>query len=157
MPLNLYRKRLIPAECLLLKDDVIVKQTEDVIITRWQTLNPKIAFQSGVSCYFLKEGIKVSKFYRSDGSLYCWYCDIVRYDFTTPDDLIVTDLLADVVIMPDGAVKVLDLDELAEAHDKQLLSTDLLKSALYCLQHLLSIIYSNQFHTFQEELNSLGL
>lgn len=157
MPLNLYRKRLIPEECLLLKDDVIVKQNEDVIVTRWQTLNPKTAFQSGASCYFLKEGFKVSKFYRSDGSLYCWYCDIVRFDFTAPDDLIVTDLLADVVIMPDGVVKVLDLDELAEAHDKRLLTTDMLKASLYCLNRLLSIIYSNRFHTLQKELDSLGL
>ena len=67
--LQLYRRRLIPDECILLKDDIIVKQTEELVITSWNTLNPKIAFSHGCSCYFLNEGFKISKFYRQDGSL----------------------------------------------------------------------------------------
>ena len=50
-----------------------------------------------------------------------WYCDIVDYDFQEDtNSLIVTDLLADVVVYPDGFTKVLDLDELALAAERQL-------------------------------------
>ncbi len=156
--LALYRRRLIPEECILLEGDVIVKHTEDVIVTKWKTLNPKTAFQYGASCYFLKDGIKVSKFYRKDGSLFCWYCDIVQFDYKQDGNaMIVTDLLADVIIMPDNSVKVVDLDELAVAFDKGLLSADSLKAALLQLNTLLSRIYANQFFRMQAELNDLGL
>ena len=37
--LQIYRKRLIPEECILLKDDIIVEQNEDYILTKWKTLN----------------------------------------------------------------------------------------------------------------------
>ena len=65
---RIYRKRFIPAECVLLKDDIIVMQDEEVIVTKWNTLNPKAAFSHGCSCYFLTDGIKLSKFYRSDNT-----------------------------------------------------------------------------------------
>ena len=39
--LQIYRKRLIPEECILLKDDIIVEQNDDYILTKWKTLNPK--------------------------------------------------------------------------------------------------------------------
>ena len=65
--LQIYRKRLIPEECILLKDDIIVEQNEDYILTKWKTLNPKTTFSHGCSCYYLKEGFKISKFYRHDG------------------------------------------------------------------------------------------
>lgn len=156
--LKLYRKRLIPEECIPLKDDIIVKETADVIITRWNTLNPKTAFQHGASCYFLKEGWKVSKFYRADGSLYCWYCDIVQYDLNKENNtLIITDLLADVIIKPDGTVKVADLDELAEALDKGLISADGIKTALLQLNSLLNVIYADRFDRLAAELNGMGL
>lgn len=155
--LKLYRKRLIPEECIPLKDDTLVKQTDDIIVTSWNCLRPKTTFQYGASCYFLKEGIKVSKFYRADGSLYCWYCDVVEYDFPEPDTLIITDLLADVVLFPDGRLRVLDLDELAQALDKGLISTDTLKLALVRLNTLLTAIYEGRFPEFQNELDSLSL
>lgn len=155
--LTLYRKRLIPKECVLLKNDKLIKQTEEVIITSWDTLNPKSAFKYGASCYFLKEGIKVSKFYRQDGSLYYWYCDIVDYEFTKPDELVVTDLLADVSISPEGYIRVLDLDELTQALDEGLLTIEQLKLALLRLDHLLSLLYSGEFEKYQAQLNDLGL
>lgn len=155
---TLYRKRLIPDECILLKDDIIVKANDEVIITRWKTLNPKTAFQSGTSCIFIKEGVKVSKFYRADASLYCWYCDIVdcTYD-ESAHSLTTTDLLADVIIQPDGFVKVVDLDELAEALDKNLISTDTLKSVLTRVNNLLTIIYDGRFAELTAEMDLLNL
>lgn len=156
--LQLYRRRLIPAECILLKDDSIVKQTEDLVITSWKTLNPKIAFSHGCSCYFLKEGFKISKFYRQDDSLLYWYCDIVEY---TQDEsahtLTATDLLADVIVYPDGRTKVVDLDELAQAFDTGLLSAAQLSAALRQLNHLLTYIYKDKFDQLQAPIESLGL
>ncbi len=78
---KIYRHRLIPAELIQLKDDVIVNQNEEYLLTKWKTLHPKHDFSHGSSCYFFKEGIKVSKFYRPDGSLLYWYIDIVDYSF----------------------------------------------------------------------------
>ena len=156
--LKIYRKRLIPAECILLKDDVIVKQTDDVIITTWKTLNPKTTFDHGCSCYFLKEGCKLSKFYRSDNSLLYWYCDIVDYSYDeTQNALTTTDLLADVILYPDGHFKVVDLDELADALDKGLISQQQLTKSLRQLHAFLTRIYRDKFDQLQAQLNSLGL
>ena len=156
--LQLYRKRLIPAECILLKDDIIVEQNETVVITKWNTLNPKTTFSHGCSCYFLKEGIKISKFYRHDGSLLYWYCDIVSYDYNEAENsLLVTDLLADVIIHPDGTVEVVDLDELAEAFDKGLITGEQMSACLRQLNHLLAIVYRDKFDRLQDHLVKLNL
>ena len=156
--LQLSRRRLIPAECILLKDDLIVTQTEDLVITSWKTLNPKIAFSHGCSCYFLKEGFKVSKFYRQDGSLLYWYCDIVEYTLDKQaHTLTATDLLADVIVYPDGRTKVVELDELAQAFEDSLLTKAQLSAALRQLNHLLTYIYKDKFDQLQIQLESLGL
>ena len=155
---KLYRRRLIPSELTLLKDDVIVRQDEEVIITTWNTLNPKTEFSHGCSCYFLKDGLKVSKMYRSDNTLLRWYIDIVEISIDhTEGSLTSTDLLADVVIYPDGRMKVVDLDELAEALEKNLLTKEQMVSCLRSLNHLLTLIYRDKFDRLQSHLDSLGL
>ena len=144
--LKIYRKRMIPDECILLKDDMILERTDDTIVTKWNTLKPRRDFHHGYSCYFLKSGYKISKFYREDGSLLYWYCDIVDFDYHASDNtLIVTDLLADVVVYPDGFVKVVDLDELVAASDSGSISVETLKQSLIHLDKLLKIIYSGGF------------
>ena len=151
---QIYRKRIIPAECLLLKDDIIVKQDDELVITKWNTLNPKTSFSHGCSCYFLKEGLKLSKFYRNDDSLLYWYCDIVEYEYRPEDNSLTSlDLLADVIICPDGFVKVIDLDELAIAMDKGTLSEELLKKCLFRLNKLLQIIYRGDFLLLQKYID----
>lgn len=142
----LYRRRLIPDECIPLKDDLILECNEDRIVTSWNAIHPKKDLHHGYSCYFLKEGFKVSKFHYEDGRLLYWYCDIVSYDYSPSDNtLIVTDLLADVIIYPDGFVKVVDLDELVTALESRALSLDTLKACLNRLDKLLNIIYSGSF------------
>lgn len=146
----LYRRRIIPEECILLKDDIILSCDEERIITTWNALHPKKDLHHGMSCYFLKEGFKVSRFCREDDSLLYWYCDIVDYNYNSSDNsLIVTDLLADVIIYPDGFVKVVDLDELVTALESRSISLDTLKSSLMRLDKLLNLIYSNQFDTLK--------
>ena len=155
---KIYRKRIIPPECILLKDDVIVAQDEEVVITKWNTLNPKTSFCRGCSCFFLSEGIKLSKMYRSDDSLLYWYCDIVDYSFDpAQDSMTVTDLLADVIVYPDGRVKVVDLDELSEAVEGDLITKEQTISCLRSMNHLLSLIYRDKFDRLQSKLDNLGL
>lgn len=155
---TLYRKRIIPPETIVLKDDIIVEQNDEYIITKWNTLNPKAEFSHGCSCYFLQDGIKVSKMYRSDGSLLRWYCDIVDFNIDENEgSLMVTDLLADVIIYPDGHMEVADLDELAEALERDLITKEQMISCLRNLDHLLSLIYRDKFDRLRTRLDSLGL
>lgn len=156
--ITLYRKRLIPNECVLLKDDVLLSVQEDKIITQWKALKPKHDLDHGYSCYYLDQGFKVSKFLRKDGSLLYWYCDIVDYKWSKDRTcLTAVDLLADVVIDSDGNVKILDLDELAQASKKELLSKELLQQALLRLDALLQIIYQKQFDQLTSDIKHLEL
>lgn len=155
---TLYRKRIIPPECIHLKDDIIVEQNDEYIITKWNTLNPKTEFSHGCSCYFLQDGIKMSKMYRQDGSLLQWYCDIVSFELDEEGhSMTVTDLLADVIIVPDGRMKVVDLDELAEALERDLITKEQMTSCLRSLNHLLTLIYRDKFDRLQSYLNRPGL
>ena len=52
----------------------------------------------------------------------------------------VVDLLADVVIYPDGRFEVVDLDELAQAYDKSLLTAGQMHECLESLDRLIKII-----------------
>lgn len=149
----LYRKRLIPEECVLLKDDRLLYRDEEIIVTAWNTLKPRKDLHHGRSCYYLREGIKVSRFFDENGSLLYWYCDIVDYDHDAQTDTyIITDLLADVIIYPDGFVKVVDLDELVTAKEAGLLTDAMLKQALLTLNKLLQTIYDGEFEKLQEPL-----
>lgn len=155
---GIYRCRLIPAERILLKDDIIVEQNDEFVVTKWNTIRPKPGFSHGCSCYFLQEGIKVSKIYRADHSLLYWYCDIVDYRFDPADSsLTVTDLLADVILYPDGRMEVADLDELAEAMERNLITKKQMTACLRSLNHLLTMIYRDKFDRLQSRLNNLGL
>ena len=60
--LKLYRKRIIPAECILLKDDEIVYSDDEVLITKWKTINPKTEFDHGSSVYIYEKGLQSAKF-----------------------------------------------------------------------------------------------
>ncbi len=154
---KIYRKRIIPAECILLKDDIIVAQNEETLVTKWNTLNPKTTFSHGCSCFYLTEGIKVSKIYRSDNSLLYWYCDIVEFSYDPEENAMTfTDLLADVIIYPDGFVKVVDIGELADAREAGLLNDAMLKKALLTLNRLLQVIYDGGFEKLQEPLEKYG-
>lgn len=156
--LKLYRKRYIPQETILLKDDVVISHTEDKLITTWKTLNPKTTFSHGASCYFLKEGFKLSKFYKHDGSLLFYYCDIMEFISSLEESsLTAVDLLADVIIYPDGTVNVVDLDELADAFKQALITEHQMTDALYKLNHLLQIIQTGHFEEYTRNLDSLGL
>lgn len=151
--ISIFRKRFIPNETIYLKDDIILEQTDDIIVTRWNALNPKIDLDHGFSCYYLKKGIKISKFFHKNNTLLYWYCDIVDYDFQpSQNKLTVSDLLADVIIQPDGSYRVVDLDELAQASKQKLISQEQLHTALIHLDDLLNIIYQQKFSDLTEPI-----
>ena len=139
---TLYRKRLIPDECVNLKDDNIIFLDSDTIVTSWNTFRPKAEFTHGTSYYVINEGFKISKFYKADNSLAYIYCDIIdtSYDAVS-DTYIFTDLLADVIIENNGRVRVVDLDEL-------------MSDALHKLNKLLTAIYNGTFNEYIRILES---
>ena len=149
--LKLYRKRIIPEECILLKDDEVLYHDSEVIITKWNTIHPKKTLHHGYSCYFLERGFKVSKFYDHDGNLISWYCDIISYSYEEEDNTYTfTDLLVDVIVYPDGFVRVVDLDELADAARDGLISAEQMQLALRRTDKLLSVIYKGAFGKLQK-------
>lgn len=163
----LYRKRIIPDECICLKDDEVLyfSPSEHILVTKWHALKPRKDLHHGLSCYFYDLGFKVSKFYQENSALLYWYCDIIHVDYPSllPDScsgssddskdcFVSIDLLADVIIYPDGFVKIVDLDELTAALDSGQLSLDLLKSALNRLSGLLELIYTGGFRKYQDYL-----
>lgn len=148
---KLYRKRIIPEECVFLKDDVILYRDKEIIVTRWNTLHPKKTLHHGYSCYFLERGFKVSKFYDHDNQLISWYCDIISHTYDQDSDTyIFTDLLADVIVYPDGFVRVVDLDELADALRDEKITQEELQTALRRLDKLLALIYKGAFPKLQK-------
>lgn len=50
----LYRKRLIPEECVLLKDDTVLYRDNQIIVTGWNSLKPRKDLHHGYSCYYLE-------------------------------------------------------------------------------------------------------
>ena len=152
----LYRKRIIPEECIPLRDDEILFANEHRIVTRWKTLHPKEQFDHGVSCYYLDEGFKVSKFLKSSGELLYYYCDIISYDYDEDrNSYVFTDLLADVLIYPDGHVEVVDVGEIADALENGTLKQEEMIPALRSLDKLLSIIYSGRFNELSVPVDSI--
>ena len=140
---KLYRKRYMPNEVVHLKDDIIVYQEENLMITKWDVLHPKAKFSHGVSCYYMDKGWKVSKFLNKNDELVYYYCDIIDTVYHEEENFYVfTDLLADVIIYPDGFVQVLDLDELCDAKAQGLITEEQFFLAVKQLGALLDIVYS---------------
>lgn len=156
--LILYRKRFIPMETILLKDDVVLFQDENVIVTKWNVLKPREDFTRGVSCYFIKEGYKISCFINKYDKIIYYYCDIIETEYIAEQNTyIFTDLLADVLIYENNFVKVVDIAEIAEALEKDILSVELAKKALYRLDALLCMIYDGTWKQKTEKYFEMGL
>ena len=148
---TLYRKRIIPNECVKLKDDIILHMDEDVLLTKWQTLKPRSDFHHGYSLYMFKEGIKISKFLCEDDSLYYWYCDIVEFDEDKEAGaLTVTDLLVDITIDEQDRMDVLDVDELSDAYEQGLITDEQFHTSVKRLGDLLNTIHDGGFDRYKE-------
>lgn len=153
--LRLYRKRHIPEECVLLKDDRILLLNDSCLVTSWDVLKPRTDFASGISLFDFKKHWKITRVAKADGSLYHWYCDIMKMHITHDTEqnavtYLMEDLLIDIVLEPDGSVHVLDLDEAAEAYEKGLISGEDLSLALRAADQLLRVIRNGEFVQYQK-------
>lgn len=145
--IKLYRRRYIPDEKIFLKDDVIVSADEDRIVTKWQVLTKRHDFSHGSSCYFLKEGWKISRFLDDDNNLVYWYCDIIEPEIEG-NTITMNDLLIDVIIYPDDRVHVVDVDEVSTAIRESIIPVELVAKALDRLDALLKVIYGGKFDLY---------
>ncbi|MGN0161157.1 MAG: DUF402 domain-containing protein [Lachnospiraceae bacterium] len=152
---EIYRKRLIPEECIHLHKDKILFNSDGLMVTRWDTINPKAAFSKGISLYVMEKGWKISKFFDAKGNFVYWYCDIIDtvYDEAS-DTYVFTDLLADVIIEPTGKLRVVDLDEYTPAFEKGLIDTSTILLALRRLNDLLTIIDDGSFKNYTKIVES---
>jgi predicted RNA-binding protein associated with RNAse of E/G family len=150
----LYRRRFIPDELIQLKDDIVLVMDKDLIITKWITLHPRKDIARGISAFYLDLGYKVSKIYDKKGNVVYWYCDIIQ-NKKDPDKntVIIEDLLIDVILYNDGTMRVMDLDELADALEQQLITQQEATFALRTLNALLKTIHDGHFDTLQEPVN----
>jgi hypothetical protein len=141
--IKLFRQRLIPKEIVYLKDDIILYQEPEILITGWETLKPKADFKYGFSCYYIYEGYKISRVYTADKKYLYTYCDIISSDVIS-NVYIFLDMLVDIVIKPNGYVQVLDLDELSLACEKKLITVSALLLTLNKADRLLKTIYAGK-------------
>ncbi|MCX7841968.1 MAG: DUF402 domain-containing protein [Clostridia bacterium] len=143
---TILRIRYIPAETVDISSDNLLFRDESLLVTSWKAIKPRSDFSKGISYTFLKDGIKISRFYDEKGSFLYWYCDIIEVEHDEQSDTYtLKDLLVDVKLMPDGSMKVLDADELADALEAGLITSSQACSSLRKLDHLLKSIYSGSF------------
>lgn len=153
---KMYRRRFIPNEKVLLKDDIILKINENIIITKWKVLKKRSDFSHGVSCYFLNENIKVSKFIDDDENILYWYCDIIDWEYNKEDNAyIFNDLLIDIIVYENGFVKVVDIGEISTALEKGFIDIKLAKKALNTADILLNVIYSKNFDIYKKYISNI--
>lgn len=142
---KILRTRLIPDETVDISSDRLLYRDENMLLTEWKPIHPRKDIIGGVSCAFLNEGLKISRFIGPDGGLRYWYVDIVEVHRDAGADLYrFVDLLADVRIWPDGRVEVVDLDEVAEAIENGLIDVHQAATCLRILDRLLRAIESGE-------------
>ncbi len=138
---NIFRIRYIPAETVDISGDQLLYHDEEVLVTAWTPIHPRKDIHHGLSCVFLMEGVKVSRFMDVEGKTLYWYVDLVDISHDAQTDTYrLYDLLADVRIFPDGRVEVIDLDELADAMENDLITVAQGIKALRILNRLLEDI-----------------
>lgn len=140
------RRRYIPFEVVDISCDELLFRNESLLVTKWTSIKPRTDFYGGISFTFLDRGYKLGRFYDQNGRFLYWYCDIVevRYDQTS-DTYTLNDLLVDIKVLPDGEVRLLDADELAEALEEGLISNVQACMALKTMDVLLRLIYAGSF------------
>lgn len=166
----LYRRRFIPNELIHFDRDEILLMDTDLLITKWDTRNPRKDIKRGISACYLDKGYKISKMYDYDNQPVYWYCDIIQVKTddgsqawmagSNPADkkaIIIEDLLVDVVLFNDGLVKILDLDELADALTQKLITANEAAYALRTADNLLKTIYNGKMHELMEPINRAEL
>ena len=153
------RRRYIPDETLYLNKDNIYHVSENLIVTGWRAIRKRLDISAGISAYYPKACIKVSKFFGPDSKLLYWYNDIceIKIEGTL---IKCTDLLIDIIIHPDERMQILDIDEFAEAIKKSYITKEQEFKALKSFDYLTKLIYNGDYRILQKpifELEESGL
>jgi len=155
--LKLFRHRFIPMETIPLTDDEILELKDNLLVTRWKSFHPRPEFAYGISAFFLDKGWKVSKICDCEGRLSYWYCDIIESVIDEENNSYTyNDLLFDVVVYPNGSLKVLDCDEAADALEQGLISQEQLLYGLRAMNELLYTIYHGRFDRLQAVIENIA-
>ncbi len=142
----LLRRRYIPYEVVDISGDELLYRSDELLVTKWRSIKPRQDFHGGISFTFLDKGYKLGRFYDIKGKFLYWYCDIIDVEYDKASDTYtINDLLVDIKIYPDGTVKVLDADELAQALEEGLVSPEQAAVSLRTLDGLLKSIYDGNF------------
>lgn len=140
------RRRYIPFEVVDISSDELLYRNESLLVTKWTSIKPRPDFYGGISFTFLDRGYKLGRFYDQNGRFLYWYCDIVEVRYNQASDTYtLNDLLVDIKILPDGEVRLLDADELAQAMEEGLISSGQACTALKTMDGLLKLIYAGSF------------
>lgn len=144
--MRILRKRYIPDEVVDISGDEVIYHDEKRFITKWLPIKPRGDIAAGESCVYFEHGWKVSKFFRQDGSLKFWYCDIIHCDYDAEEDTyLFTDLLLDVIVQEEGHYEILDEDELEEALEKGIITPAIAEEAKTKLRQLVELIQAGRF------------
>jgi len=143
---TILRKRFIPYETVDISSDEMLYRDDELIITRWKAIRPRTDIGRGVSFAFLKDGYKISRFYDPQGNFVYWYCDVIDVEYDAArDTYTLIDLLVDVKILPNGEVRVLDIDEVADALDENIITKEQASDSMRKLHKLLDLVYRGEF------------
>jgi len=101
-----------------------------------------IPFKKGdlfIEAFFTRRWFNIFEMHdRDTGTVKGWYCNVTRPAVLSNGSLAAVDLALDLLVYPDGSIRVLDEDEFAELNlDKE--SHDLAWSAVTMLQRLFSL------------------
>lgn len=151
--IKIFRVRFIPMEEVDISNDEVLFLDDNIMVTRWDPIHPRMDFAKGYSCTYLKKGYKISKVMNKDMELKYWYCDVIHAEIDTAVKTYrLIDLLLDVKILPNGKVLVLDLDELAFAVENQLITHSQAGQSLRQCNSLLELVYSGELITEVESI-----
>ena len=120
-----------------MSSDKILYRDNRHLITKWYPIKHRDDITSGISCVFIDKGWKISAFFGHDEKADTYYLH---------------DLLTDIKIMPDGRVEIIDLDELAVAFEKNLITNRQLIMSLKQSSSLLDLIYTRSFPEYIREI-----
>ena len=151
---DLYRRRFIPDECVHLTKDTLWLVSEDLILTSWHVIRPRNDISGGISAFYPRLGFRISKVFAPDHSLVHWYNDICKVELQD-HKILYTDLLLDVLVKPDGSIRLLDADEYADALSAGLLTTEDAAAAMRGLQRLMDAIHDGSFVKFTEPIEEV--
>jgi len=144
--MKIFRKRFVPDEIVDISSDEVLERNDNILVTRWRPIKPRTDIGGGISYVFLKKGYKISKIYDNQGGFKYWYCDIIEYTYNQEsDEYIFIDLLADVVVYPDGKCEVLDLDELKSVFDKKIITKEQMLKSIKCVNTLVEMVQNGVF------------